>query len=273
MNKRIAILVTVLVVSAVFWAVASGWLNSPTRFDSWGGILLSGALLTVMGSALALAFLLLSRSYWTTYVIAGVLVIFLLVFGFGPLLLVGAALAWMFWWTAARRIARELTERRTIRVSSILSHGLPYILLGLYIMVSFAFYLAPGTHMTAKEATTSFQKQLNKSSGAVLQSELDKLPPSQREQVKLQVNTQAAKTFAGMLNYRFCLPGSGTCTPTLLELLPPLYAFLFFLTLYGFGFIFRELGMLLGAGVFTILQGSHFLTVDQEDAKVDMLKL
>jgi hypothetical protein len=271
--KRPAISITIVVCAALFWIVARQWMYAPGHFDNWPGIIFSGALLTLLAAVMALGFFLLSRTQWISYVIAGILVTFLTVNGISILYMAGAVAVALVWWQSSRTISQELNDRRKIRVGSVLGHGMSRILLGLYLMLSFAFYLAPDTqNITQQDATQTFQHQLDATSGAVLQSELAKLPPSQREQVKRQISSEAVKTFVGILNFRFCLT-PGNCTPSVLDLLPPLYAFLFFLTIWGFGFIFRELGILVGIGIFSVLQRFHVVSIAEEDAKVQVLKI
>jgi len=272
-RKRIGIIIAVAVMVTIFWLVAGHWMREANRFDDWVGILLSGSLLTLTAMVMAVGFLLLARGSWPIYAAGLAVLAFFATNGITPLYLVGGAIAFIAWYAAATVITRELNERRKIRISSILTHGLPKILFGLYLLASFAFYLTPASqNITQKEATTAFRAQVDKTSDLVLQSELEKLPAYEREQVKQQVSSQAVKTFVGFLNFQFCITPD-TCTPSVLELLPPLYAFFFFLTLWGFGFIFRELGVLLGAGTFTFLRGSHLVSIEQEDAKVDVLKI
>jgi len=243
------------------------------RFDGWVQIIISAALLILTAMAMGLGFLLMAQGPWPAYIFTGAALIFVVINGLHPLYAVGIALAIVCWYIASVTINRELNERRKIRVSSILTHGLPKILLGLYLLISFAFYLTPASHnITEQDATTAFRDQVDKTSDLVLQAELQKLPSYQREQVKREISSQAVKTFTNILNFQFCITPD-SCTPSMLELLPPLYAFLFFLTLWGFGFIFRELGVLLGAGTFAVLRGSHLVRIEQEDAKVDMLKI
>lgn len=271
--KRPVILIAVILIATAFWMDAANWMQSDTRFDQWTNVLVPAALLTLTASAMALSFLLVSRGLWALSIIASVLGAFLVAFGFGTLFLAGAAVAAVCWWWASHIISRELVERRTIRVSSILSHGLPKILLGFYILTSFAFYATPASqNITREEASDAFQEQVEKTSDVILQGELEKLPPGQRAQVKRQISSQAVTTFSGLLNFQFCVSDT-VCTPSVLELLPPLYAFLFFVTIWGFGLIFREVGVLLGSGLFIVLKGARFLDVSQEDTKADILKL
>lgn len=248
-------------------------MHSPARFDDWMSILVPGSLLIITASLLALGALLLARGAWIWLLIGGTSLAFLAVNGLDWLFLLGIVLSGLLWYWASRHAARELVERRTIRISSILVHAMPKILLGLYILLSFAFYMTPASqNITEKDATTAFRQQLNRTYDTVLRSELAKLPPAQREQVQNQVSGQLIQAFKDTLDFQFCLT-ENVCTPTLLELLPPMYAFLFFLLLWSFGFIFREPAVALGAGLFRLLQKFHVVLIDQEDAKVEVLKI
>jgi hypothetical protein len=272
-NKRTAILIMVIALAAVFWLAANVWMRSAGRFDNWSGMVITGVLLVMTAATMALGFILLARGMWIWSVIIGVLGTFLAVYGFKSLYLVGVAAAGLLWYWSAFHAARELTERRTIRISSILVHALPKILLGLYLLLSFAFYMTPDSHnISQADATKVFKQQLDNTYNSGLMTELEKLPPAQRTQVQAQVTSQAAKTFEQALNFQFCL-GPDACTPTLLELLPPLYAFLFFLTIWGFGFIFRELAVATGIGLFTVLKGFHFVAIETEDIKAEVLRV
>ena len=271
--KRTTIVTVLIALSAVFWIVAGNWMHSSSRFTDWAGIGISGGLLVIVASSLALGFLILSRGYWTWVAIAGVLGAYLAVNGFQMLYLVGAALALGLWAWSVRDTSRELTDRRTIRVNSIMVHALPKILLGLYILVSFVFYMTPDSRaISEKDATDALRVQIDSAYNTVLSSELNKLPPSQREQAKAQVTGLAIQILQRALSFNVCL-APDACTPTLLQLLPPLYAFLFFTVIWSFGFIFRELAVLLGMLVFAVLRGFKVVTIEQEDAKVDVLQI
>lgn len=236
-------------------------------------MLVSSGLLIVFASMLALGILLLARGLWFWALIGGVLLAFLAVNGLTWLHILGMVIAALLWYWATRKVARELVERRTIRVSSILVHAMPKIMLGSYILLSFAFYLTPASQgITMEDTVITFRQQLDRTYDTVLQSELAKLPPSQREQVRDQVSGQLVQTFEKVLGYRFCLTEK-VCTPAILDLLPPLYAFLFFLLIWSFGFVFRELAVASGTGLFRALQGLHIISIVQEDAKVDVLKI
>lgn len=271
--KRSVIAVVVVICAAVFWVVARQWMYAPGHFENWPGMLISGVLLTVTGAVIALGFLLFSGTPWRWGIIGGVLATFLAVNGVTILYLAGAVAVTLVWWRASNTIGRELTDRRTIRLRSVLSHGMPLIFLGLYLLLSFAFYLTPAAQdITQKEATQAFQGQLDATSDIVLDSELSKLPPSQREEVKRQISNQAVKTFIGVLKFRFCI-SLDTCSPSVLELLPPLYAFLFFITIWGFGFIFRECAVMVGSGVFYFLHRLQVVNIVEVDTKAQVLKL
>src|SRR3989344_1186418 len=108
---------------------------SSARFENWTGILVSGSLLIVTASMLALGVLLLARGVWIWLLIGGILLAFLAVNGLAWLYLLGIILAGSLWYWSSHNAARELVDRRTIRVSSILVHTMPKVLLGLYILL------------------------------------------------------------------------------------------------------------------------------------------
>ncbi len=271
--KRIGVVAVVLIIAVLFWVTAQVWLERPDQFSSWAAIWPPSLILIAFMAVVGLAFLLLDAQWWRLGVIVAGLVPFLFTFGINGLYALGLLIAAALWWLAAATIRRELRERRAIRATSIVHHSTSRVVLGIFILLSFAFYLLPSNqNVTAASVQRSFAGTISGTSNTLLADQLARLPAADRAQVAAEVSSEAARTLGTFLNKQICLTDA-VCTPSFLEMLPSILAFLFFLALMSVGFFFRELAVPVAGGLFLLLQTTKFVTIAQEDAKVEVLRI
>ena len=94
-------------------------------------------------AVIVLGYILFRQRRWSAS-IAGILGIsFLMAFGWNwlNLLSVGVVLGFNFW--SATRVRREINERRVLNIKDAFYHGLMPVVLGLFVMISFAAYQSP----------------------------------------------------------------------------------------------------------------------------------
>lgn len=260
--KRLALIVTVVGVTTLTWAVSKSWLTTPGWYIDIGTMLLPSLMFTVLGATVSVAFGLLRHkadrlaailASWATFTVfwrpdvwyVSVLPVFA-----------------VSWYEASRSIGRDLQERRILRVGTSLRSGMRPILLAVFLMVSLGYYLLPSSRVTDLNAISSGIKQSIDSAydTSLVRSQLAELPQSSSVQVRAELGRKVDDFVHRWL---------GPLSPYI----PPLLAFLLFLTLWSVNFIFRELGVWAGTGIFSVMKATGFVTVREEDAKAQVVEL
>jgi hypothetical protein len=258
--KRISISVAVVVVSMLTWWVSRSWLNAGSPFTDYSGALWPAILLTLQAAVVGLAWMLLDRPLDRLAAILASWASFILFFTPNIWYVSALPVFVAFWYVGSRRIQHDIHERSKLRVWSGLDRGVRLVLLGSYLMISLGFFLLPVSKATDVNAiskgiqgtaTSTYDSQLVK-------DQLGQLPQSQQTVVKEQLGSQIDAQVHRWL---------GPLGPYL----PPILAFGLFLVLWGFSFIFRELGLALAVALFALLKATGFVTVGEKDVKAEVI--
>ncbi|HTP57099.1 MAG TPA: hypothetical protein VMJ72_02385 [Candidatus Paceibacterota bacterium] len=260
--KRISLIVAVVVVSMLTWWAAHAWLTVFSPFTDYVGMIWPAVMMIVLAAVVGIAWLLLEHpldrvaailASWATFVIF-----------FSPDIWYLSVLPVFvgFWYVGSRRIRHDIMDHTKIRVWSGLDRGVRLVLLGVYLMISLGFFLLPigrtaDVNLISQGIQGTVQSTYNSD---LVKSQLTQLPPALQAQVKSELTTQIDTQIHQWL---------GPVAPYL----PPLLAFGFFLILWGFSFIFRELGLALAVPLFAVLKKTGFVTVGEKDVKADVVTL
>jgi len=183
---------------------------------------------------------------------------YLLRFGFSYLNLTGVGIFVLLVLNARLNAVQELQERTRINPRLILRRGLTPIIIGYFVLISFAAFQSPVLESIKSterlpSVTETFIKNVVDST---IGSRVD--DPSQREQVVGQVATETIGSINTFLKPYF-------------RYAPPTLAFGLFLVLWGLSFIFIWLSVFAGMLVFWILRKTGFVRVEEKDVKAEVL--
>jgi hypothetical protein len=190
--------------------------------------------------------------------IAGI--IFIATFGFNWLNLLGVGLFLLFAILANHRVRQEVQERLKFNIARMLEAGLLPLILGFFILISFAAYQSPFVKDIQKanslpsQVYVLFQQIIEKTIGPKVATQ----SPAQQKQILNQIATQTFQSFNSFLKPYF-------------QYAPPVLAFGLFLILWGVAFIFSWLSVLVGLVIFWVLKKTKVVKIEEKDVKAEVL--
>lgn len=217
------------------------------------GLFLLLITLTVIGYAIF-------RLRWVALVSSGIIGLsFLAWYGFSKLNWLGVLILVLLAYESYRRAGTQI-QRTKISLAEILSHGLYPIVIGLFILASFAAYRSPLASQleSSKRLPSQTQAFFQQVSSKVIGPQLDTNSASERQYIEGQVATQAYQQANNFLKPYF-------------KYAPPLLAFGLFIILWGLSWIFVWLAVLIGMLVFWILKKTRFVQVEEKDVKAEVI--
>ncbi len=242
--------------------------NGATGFDinlpSFGWFLLTVA-------AIGLGYVLFSNEADHSHLIGGHRILsFTISLIVGLLFLVGFGYTWLnllavitFWlcnvW-AQERALQDLRERMKINIRRAMATTLMPVVLGFFIIASFAAYQSnfaekiKATDQLPSQTQVFFKDAVDKMFGS-------KLGPENSAQRKVAVNEVATGTFKGIND--FLRP--------YFKWAPPVVAFGLFIILWGLSWIFIYAATLVAALMFWILKKTRAVRIEERDVKAEAL--
>ena len=247
--------VVVLILSWEFWRYLSYLFNSSKPDFEPAGVIN----FIILSSVLALG-LMLFRKKWHTLSFGGTHGFFYLVyFGFNPLNLLGVAILAGLLFFSRFSINSELNERFKVNPRTILRRGLVGVVLGIFVLISFAAYQSP----LVKEIESS--KKLPSGTEVFIRDIVEntigpRVEGSETE--KQNIISQIAEETFGEIN---------TFLKPYFKFAPPLLAFGLFLILWGLSGIFIWLSVLFGMLIFWVLKKTNVVRVEEKEARAEVL--
>ncbi len=195
---------------------------------------------------------------WSLVLAAIPSLVYLLQFGFTYLNLIGAGVFILFILGARFNAIQELGERTKINSRLILRRSLPLVVIGYFILISFAAYQSPvlETIKNTERLPSVSEVFIRNVVESTIGSRVGDL--GQKEQI---VNQVAAETI-GEIN---------TFLRPYFKYAPPALAFGLFLVLWGISWIFVWLSVFMGMGIFWILKKTGFIMIKERDVKAEAL--
>src|SRR3989338_1335161 len=247
----------VLVLSWEFWRYLSYLFNNSSKpdFEPVGVINF-----IVLSSVLALGLMLFRRKWHALSFGATHGLFYLVYFGFNAINLLGVAILAGLLFLSRLSINSELNERFKINSKTILRRGLMSVVLGIFVLISFAAYQSP----LAKEIESS--KKLPSGTEVFIRdivantigSRVDTVNEAEKQNIISQITNE---TF-GEIN---------TFLKPYFQYAPPFLAFGLFLILWGLSWIFIWLSVLLGMLIFWILKKTKFVKMEKYSVEAEKL--
>src|SRR3989344_6996434 len=140
MYKKLILIISVLLVSAWFWAVVKPWLYSHALLVLVGNWVQPLIALIILSTLLGMCFILFEQR--RQRVLASFLsgLPFFAVFGFNYYYLIALGILLVIHLGAVRRIKEEIKERTKLNIRIIMRHGLPLVITPFLVMVSFSYF-------------------------------------------------------------------------------------------------------------------------------------
>ena len=261
-NKNTGILIFVTALSVLFWYLADLWILSPTRLGDeqlWVSLLLTFIVLVPL---LAISFLLINKYVFKLLLILLVIIPFFLFFKFHFYYLLSSVLMFWFMVYAIRLAKDEATQRTKINIRMILRRGIPAILLGFFVMISFAYFLSPAVQSIAEkeELPPTFNQAVRQVFDVMFKGEIKDLPLSEQEQKRNEFVSQVIVEANEVIKPFF-------------QYMPPVIAFGLFLVLWGLSLVFVWLSIAVGIMIFSILKRLNFFRISEVQIKSEILEV
>ncbi len=209
---------------------------------------------------IVLGYIMFQQRRWSLSISGIIGLFFMLTFGWTWLnsLAVVAVLLFNLW--SANRVRREINERRVLNIPDAFYHGLMPVVLGLFVMVSFAAYQSPllaqikTADQLPNQAKVFFQQIVESTVGQKIQA----ATPTQRQQLISEISSQTFQQFNQFLKPYF-------------QYAPPVLAFGLFLILWGLSFLFVWLAAAVGLFLFWVLKKVRVVRIEEKDVKAQVL--
>lgn len=231
--------------------------NSVTGIDFEIPALIGFVLLTAV---VVLGYILFQQKKWAWLISLLVGLTFLSYFGINKINIVAVAISVVLNYWSAARVRREVGERRVLNIPDAFYHGLFPVILGLFIMISFAAYQSPlaeeikGADQLPNQSQIFFQQIVDKTIG----QKINATDPAQRERLIKEISSQTFQEVNSFLRPYF-------------QYAPPVLAFGLFLILWGLSFVFIWLGGAVGMLLYWILKMTRVVRVEEHDVKAEVL--
>lgn len=261
LNKLILWCALVAIISFWLWASVQVWLRG-SLFDIQNGDNLSiiAGLFIVELILLALGLIMFPGRRTGLYfgLIAGIM--YSVLFPMSSLNLIGIFILIMIFIFVQEIVSKEMAGRIKINPGGIIRKSSAGLVIGFFILVSFAAYQSP--------AIESFRNiEQIPSAGAVfiktiveqtVGGQLEDADPRQKEAVFNQITQEIVREGNKVLEPYF-------------GYLPPVLAFGLFLVLLGIGWVFVWLSAVLGIMVFWALKKINFFRIEEKDVKAETI--
>ncbi|MBI2062451.1 MAG: hypothetical protein HYT64_02065 [Candidatus Yanofskybacteria bacterium] len=248
----------VLVLSLMFWGYGSRLSADVISGRSFDGmaVFYFVLLLTLVTMGIAL----FQRRVWALTLSGTVGLTYLFQFGFTRLNLLGTGIFLLLGLYSSINSGAEIGQRTKINMRRIIQHGSLPVILGLFILISFAAYQSSFAEELGKsERLPSASQNFIRS---VVEQTVGRQIKTDNETEKQNIISQITDETFGEIN---------TFLKPYFQFAPPLLAFGLFLVLWGISWLFVWLSALLGMLIFWILKRFNFIVIEERDTKAEIL--
>ena len=249
MTKRIVLISVAILGSALSWLVTHSWLASENRFSDINAIVIFALALSLCAALISIAWMFLDKWYERGIVIAVSWIVFVIFWPFA-LSLSALVVIGLLWWSAAQEVQNDLASRRQIQIRTVLGSSVRLILMAMFLSVSLGFYLSPDTQTAGLQTVSmGIKGQIEHVfQSSFIDDRISTLPPSLQKQFRTDVITAIDSTVKQYLG-------------PVAHYIPSVLALGFFVVLWGFGWIFRQLALWMATAIFAILKRIGFIKI------------
>ncbi len=250
----------VVVAAYLFWLDVAKWLDAvrlEKDFASYAVI--SFALLAAL---IELGFLFF-RSKWLALSFSLLIALaFILNFGSSKLVFAGVLILILGSLRSRADIATELVERTKMNSLVILRRGATPLILGLFVLVSFAAFESQAFERfkNVDALPPNLEKYIRVVVENTIGQRVDIRNDAQRELIIDRVTAETFRELNIFLDPYF-------------QYAPPLLAFTLFLILWGLSWIFIWISVWMGMLIFKVLKKSGFIRIEEKDVRAEVLQV
>lgn len=242
-------IVSILASCATWWS-AQVWLHTPDRFTSLNAMILPLVVIAFATSIVLVAWVLIDSRTHRLIATLGSWAVFTLFFDPNIWFLSVLPVMALLWFEAGRRIEHDLRDRLTIRIATTVRQAGKLILVGYFLMISLGFFLMPssqeaGVQSVQEGVRTSVESSYKQD---LVARQLSQLPQSAQAQIRKEIGNQIDMWVERLLG-----PFG--------ELIPPILAFVLFLSLYGVNILFRLIAEPMAVAWFKLLLMLGFVRI------------
>ena len=249
MAKKTILIGVAILGSALSWLVTHSWLASENRFSNTNAIVIFTLALSLSVALISIAWMFLDKWYERGIVIVGSWIAFTILWPSALSLLVIVVIG-LLWWSAAQEVQNDLANRRQIQIRTVLGSPIRLILMAMFLSVSLGFYLSPDTQTAGLQTVSmGIKGQIEHVfQSSFIDDRISTLPPSLQKQFRADVITAIDSTVKQYLG-------------PVAHYIPSVLALGFFVVLWGFGWIFRQLALWMATAIFAILKRIGFIKI------------
>ena len=248
----------VLILSLMFWGYGSRLSGEVISGKSFDG--LAGFYLIFLVTAVVMGIALFQKKIWALTLAGLVGLIYLFQFGFTGLNLLGVGIFLLLGLYSSVNSGAEISQRTKINMRRIVQLSSLPVILGLFILVSFAAYQSPAIQKlkSADRLPSQTETFIRSVVENTIGSQIEAVSKTEKQNIINQVSQQAFNQINNFIKPYF-------------QYSPPLLAFGLFLILWGLSWIFVWLSVLLGMLVFWILKKTGVVKIEEKDVKAEVL--
>ena len=246
-------------------AILAWWMWSYGRSVSFNAVtglnfnLSAGLVFVFLASLIVLGYVLFPARRWAVSVSLIVGLMFMVFLGFTGLNLLAVFGFWLLNFYSATNVKNEMTSRTKLNPRITLMSGLYPVIIGFFLIISFAAYqsqIAKDIEKTER-LPSQIQTFIQQVAGQMFGSKVEGSP----KQKQAVINQIANETYAGINN--FFRP--------YFRYAPPILSFGLFLILVGLSWIFAWVAMVAGLVLFWILKKTRVVRIEERDVKAEVL--
>jgi len=250
----------VLVVVLAWWMWNTG---QHATFNSVTGIdlnILPLSVFILLTAVVVMGYIMFRQRRLSVTITALIGLLFMVSFGWTWLNALAVLVLFGFNLWSATRVRREINERRILNIPDAFYHGLMPVVLGLFVMISFAAYQSPllneikSAQKLPNQSQVFFRQIIDKTFGQKIEAST----PQQRNKLITEITSQTFQEFNSILKPYF-------------QYAPPVLAFSLFLILWGISFIFVWLGILAGLILYWVLKKVNIIKIEKKEVQAEIL--
>lgn len=248
----------VLILALMFWGYGSRISSDALFGKSFDGMAV--LYLVVLLTAVVMGIALFQKKIWTLTLSGVVGLIYLFQFSFTPLNLLGAGIFLLLGLYSLMNSRTEISQRTKINIRRIIQHGSMPVIMGLFILISFAAYQSSSVQKLKNANRLPSQTEVFIHS--VVENTIGRQIPTTNLAEKKSIINQVTQETFNQINAFF---------KPYFQYAPSVLALGLFLILWGFSWIFIWLSAFVGMLIFWILKKAGVVGIEERDVKAEVL--
>jgi hypothetical protein len=216
--------------------------------------------LIIQSSLIVLGLLLFIKKRWAVSIASVVGLMYLLKFGLSYISFLGIAIFILFALHSRKSTIEELQERTKVNSRIIIRRGVTMIILGLFVLISFATYQSP-TVQSLKDfdrLPTVSEFFIKRIVDVTISSQIKDIEPEQKDLLLNQTSKEVISSINEFVGPYF-------------KYAPPTLSFTLFLVLLSISWIFIWASVGIGVFIFWLLKKFNVVTIEEVDTKAETI--